>query len=382
MTRKLFEDVAAGAENAARAPAPGVAAADAKKRAARRMIMRWLWAVAALVFVMILVGGMTRLTDSGLSITEWNLVFGTLPPLSDAHWASEFAKYQNTTEYRQINAGMTLEAFKGIYWWEWGHRLLGRFIGLVYLLPLLFFAATKRIPRGWGLRLVVIGLLIALQGAVGWWMVYSGLGATHRTDVAPYRLAAHLGMAFGLFALLINAALNMAQDESWLLQARRRRSRGLTKFSAVLLCVILFQVIAGALVAGLDAGKQYTDWPMMGAEWFPSEGAGLTPFWHNFFEDAALTQFNHRLIAYGLMILVLAYWLRAKRSGHAGARRRAGWLAMGVWGQAMLGVSTLMHGAPVGLSILHQGCAALLTALAVLNAHRAAYPEPEAIARG
>ena len=311
----------------------------------------WLLCVCALVVLMILVGGATRLTDSGLSITEWRPVTGAIPPLSASDWASEFAKYQATTEYQLQNAGMSLAEFQTIYWWEWGHRLLGRLIGLVYALPFLWFLLAGRL-KGRAAALSGLLLLGGLQGFVGWWMVESGL--VDRLDVAPYRLAAHLGLAF----LILGFGFWLALGAFGVPRARFGWPAG------AFLGLLFMQILAGAAVAGSDAGKAYADWPTIGGEAFPSTYAALSPFWHNLFENHAAVQFNHRSLGYLVALCALALGALAWRRGR---RRLGGALAAGALAQAFLGVATVLGAAPLGLSLAHQGGAAALWLLALAH---------------
>lgn len=267
------------------------------------IVQTWLVVVAALVFLIIMVGGATRLTDSGLSITHWSPIHGVIPPLSESDWNQEFQLYQNIPEYKLQNKGMSLNEFKFIFWWEWAHRLLGRLIGLVYLVPFLIFAFTKRIRGQAILGYLSIGLLIGFQGFIGWWMVSSGLDG-NRIDVAPYRLASHLGLAFLLFGILV-ALLNPV----------RRALNGHFGFAFWVMLFIYAQVILGALVAGNRAGFVYNDWPTIGGKWLPDAYLVLQPIWHNFFENQQNTQFNHRIWAYILFVLTLiSLFIRSKTS--------------------------------------------------------------------
>lgn len=316
----------------------------------------WLFAVAVLVFAMVLVGGGTRLTDSGLSITEWRPVTGAIPPLSDADWAREFALYRQIPEYRQVNAGMTLGEFQVIYWWEWGHRLLGRVIGAAFLLPFLVLLATKRVPRQlvwpcWGLF-----LLGGLQGAVGWWMVSSGL--VDRVDVAPERLTVHLGLALVLFCALIWCAL-----EAWSGPERSASSR---RWGLAVLGLALAQCLLGGLVAGNDAGRVYTDWPTMGGGLWPPEYAGAS-LWATLAHSAAAVQLHHRLGAYVLLAVVTIWVWRARGRSDGGP---AALVLLAVLTQAALGVATLVNGAPTDLSLLHQAGAVAVLATATWAAWR------------
>lgn len=342
-------------------------------------VAMWQFAVAALVVLMIIVGGLTRLTDSGLSITEWNLVTGTLPPMSAQGWASEFAKYQQIPEFTEMNYDMGLAEFKTIYWWEWGHRFLGRIIGLAYLIPFVVFLARGSIPAGWTGRLVVPGLLILMQGVVGWWMVTSGL--TERVDVAPYRLAVHLGLAFVILSLLVWNGLRLSRPDHESLVARRRRFPGMVGAVTAIGALTFVQILAGALVAGHDAGRGYTDWPLMNGAILPPEATEMTPFWRNLFENPALVQFDHRVIGYVLFAAIIWLWFRSRRTGHARLKRWHDWVLVAATGQMLWGILTVLNGAPLGYAIVHQAGAIVLTVLIVRARYEAAYPTEQKIAR-
>lgn len=319
----------------------------------------WLLSICALLVGMILLGGATRLTDSGLSITEWQPVTGALPPLSAADWQSAFRKYQTTAEFRLQNSGMSLEEFKGIFLWEWAHRLVGRVIGLAFGLPFLVFWALGRL-RGRVLACLGVLGLGGAQGALGWWMVQSGLSA--RLDVAPMRLAMHLGLAFiilGMSALLAMQALG------W---PRRQVAIGVPRLWVIGFAVLLFlQILAGAAMAGSDAGRAYTDWPRIGGAWIPL-GYGQSGFsWHELFEDHAVVQFHHRMLGYGVALAGLALGLWAWRRGVGAARVLGLMLALGVLAQMILGIATLVHAAPLDLSLAHQGGAIVLWLMAMAS---------------
>jgi len=371
--RSIFEDVGEG-------KATPAAAAPARKREARRAIALWLLGLAVLVAVMVLVGGLTRLTDSGLSITEWAPVMGALPPLSEADWRAAFEAYQGTTEFQQQNAWMTLADFKPIFWWEWGHRLLGRLIGGVWLVGLLAFLWAKRIPAGWTGRLVLPGVLGGLQGAVGWWMVASGLSGG--LDVASYRLALHLGLAFVIFMVLIWLALRVRLDEVALLKARRRRLPALMGVAGALVVLVFGQILAGALVAGIDAGRGYVDWPLMQGRFLPGEAFEMTPLWVNFFENPALVQFVHRMLGYLVLAFGIVFALRCGRSGHGATRNLGRWTGVAILAQVLVGIVTVMHASPLGIALAHQGGALVVVAVLVRAKFEIAYPGEQSIARG
>ena len=264
---------------------------------ANRSIAFWLFACCALVFAMIVVGGVTRLTHSGLSIVEWQPIIGTLPPLTAVQWQETFAKYQLTPEFRQVNHAMTLAEFKGIFWWEYVHRLLGRAIGVVFLVPFLWFAARRRIPPGYGWMFAAIFVLGGLQGAMGWYMVMSGLVDDPR--VSQFRLTAHLGLALAIFAAMFWAALSLIAPERAMLGARQRSTRRLAIGVAALVFVM---AMTGGFVAGIRAGFAYNTFPLMNGALVPAEIFMLEPPWRNFFWNMATVQFDHRLIALALNV--------------------------------------------------------------------------------
>jgi heme a synthase len=325
----------------------------------------WLIAVAALIAVMVLVGGATRLTESGLSIVEWKPVTGTLPPLNEAQWVQAFEGYKAIPQYRELNAGMSLSEFKTIFWWEWSHRLLGRIIGAVYLLPFLYFLWRGALSAELKRRLWLIFALGALQGGVGWWMVASGL--TQRTEVSQYRLATHL-----MLALIILASI------MWTLRRMTARPQPIVsrrlKISAVALLALTFvQLYFGALVAGLRAGRIYNTWPEIDGALIPS-AARLwfeTPWWRNLFDNPLTVQFEHRMTAYALLILALVHAIDATRSRAGAAVTSGAWsLLAAIMLQAALGILTLLHQVPIDLALAHQATAMVVLALAVLQTER------------
>jgi cytochrome c oxidase assembly protein subunit 15 len=328
--------------------------------------------MALLVFAMVVIGGATRLTDSGLSITEWRPVTGAVPPLSEAGWAAEFEKYRRIPEYRYVNAGMSLSEFKFIYWWEWGHRFLGRIIGLAFAGPFLFFLATRRVPKRLVGRCWLLLGLGGLQGAVGWWMVSSGL--SERVDVAPERLTVHLGLALVLFAMLVWSAL-----DAWRGPAAPARGRWVAAGYALLSFVFL-QCLLGGLVAGNDAGRVFTDWPLMGGELVPAEYGAAGGLWRTLAHDLAAVQLHHRLAGYLLFVAAWAFALTAwRRSSAPELAWSAGLLAAVVTGQMLLGIVTLVHAAPIGLGIAHQAGAVLTLGAAALLAWTVRRSGPEAL---
>lgn len=328
-------------------------------------VRAWLWTVAALVFLMVVVGGATRLTESGLSITEWKPITGVLPPLSDAAWQAEFEKYKQIPQYAQLFPTMDLAGFKSIFYWEWAHRLLGRVIGLVVALPLVFFWATGRI-RG-ALRWQLLGVLAlgGLQGAVGWWMVSSGLSG--RVEVAPERLATHLLLASLTYVALIAIAVGLKPS------AERRASTGARAVGIAFLLLVLLQIGLGALVAGGRAGLVYNTWPLMDGHFVPPVAylTNLTPFWLNFLENVTTVQFDHRMTAYAVLIVALLHvWQMAGQGGAAFRRARA--LVALVLCQVGLGIATLVLVVPLWAGLLHQAFAMLVLAMATVHARRLA----------
>lgn len=325
----------------------------------------WLAAVAVLVFAMIVAGGATRLTGSGLSITEWQPIQGAIPPLSEADWRAAFDKYKEIPEYRLVNRGMSLGEFKVIYWWEWAHRFLGRFIGAAFVLPLAFFWATGQLRRGLAIRLLGILLLGALQGGIGWYMVQSGL--VDRVDVSHYRLALHLVVAFLILGLLVWTALSLSprREANPRLVLGRHRA-----FAATLVCLVLVQVVLGAFVAGLEAGLVHDTWPLMDGRFVPDGLLALEPWYLNFGENVTTVQFSHRMVAYGMVVLVaLHVWSlwRARALEASGVTLAAAALA-----QAGLGIWTLLAGVPLPLALMHQTGAAALLVAAVWHLRRIA----------
>jgi heme a synthase len=334
----------------------------------QRAIRIWLYAVAALIFAMVLVGGATRLTESGLSIVEWKPVTGALPPMSEAAWQAEFDKYKTIPQFTQLNHRMTLGEFKAIFWWEWAHRLMGRVIGAAFLLPFLFFLAKGWIGEGLRWRLWAIFALGALQGAVGWWMVASGL--TERVNVSQYRLATHLILACIIFAAVLWTALRLAQRDPVEVPPRIRAG------AIGLLILALFQIYLGALVAGLRAGLIYNTWPLIDGAFVPDAARLLhdTPAWRNLFENALMVQFNHRMAAYALLALALAHAIDT-----AATARRAAGSALVLAGlialQAAIGILTLLRQVPIDLALTHQAGAIVVLAAAVFHAQRASVKE-------
>jgi heme a synthase len=376
--RNIFEDV--GQPQAA-APQGGMIAA--RPQGARRGIRLWLVALFLLVAVMIAVGGMTRLTDSGLSITEWRPVTGAIPPMDAAAWDAEFAKYQATDEFRLQNASMTLAEFKTIYWWEWGHRQLGRVIGLVWALGFAGFALARKIPAGWTPRLLLVGGLGGLQGAIGWWMVSSGLTGG-MLDVASYRLATHLGLAFVILGLIAWYVFLLGRREADLLQARRVREGKLFGMTTGLMHFAFLQILLGALVAGIDAGRAFPTWPDMNGQFFPADAFYVPgrPVWAAFFENAGLVQFIHRMSGYLLFAFAVVVWLRGRRSVHGSTRMAYHAMMAMMLGQVLLGIGAVLTMASLHVALTHQIGAVILWVLIIRARHLAGYPVAGSIQRG
>ena len=372
--RKLFEEV--GAETPKAQPAGGMI--DKGRGGARGAIRVWLMLLFALVMAMIVVGGMTRLTDSGLSITEWKPVTGAMPPLDAAHWQEEFELYQQSPQYRIMNNQMTLDEFKSIYWWEWGHRQLGRVIGLVWALGFLGFLVTKKIPTGWTGRLLLLGALGGLQGAIGWWMVASGL-VGEMVSVASYRLAIHLGLAFVILGFIAWYTFALKRPERELMQARRGREAKLFSMGTGLMHFAFLQILLGALVAGIDAGRSYTDWPLMAGGFFPPQPFDLQPVWRNFFEDPGLVQFMHRMAGYLLFVFGLVTWLRARKSANRNTRFRFNAVMAMMLVQVVLGIVTVLYVAQMHIAITHQIGAVVLWVLIIRARFGAQYPKAQSI---
>jgi cytochrome c oxidase assembly protein subunit 15 len=348
--------------------------AGSSKTAPPRAVRAWLITVAALIAVMVLVGGATRLTESGLSIVEWKPITGTLPPLSEQHWTEAFEAYKTIPQYRELNAGMSLHDFKTIFWWEWSHRLLGRVIGFVYLLPFLWFLWRGAFDADLKRRLWIIFGLGALQGGVGWWMVASGL--SQRVEVSQYRLATHLVLALVIFAAIVWTLRRLSDRRPVPVPAR-------LKLTAVVLLVLTFvQLYFGALVAGLRAGRVFNTWPEIDGGLIPA-AARLwfeAPWWRNLFDNPLMVQFEHRMTAYALLALATVHAVDAVRS-RSEAARGALMLAAAIALQAVLGILTLLYQVPILLGLAHQAVAILVLTLAVLQAGRPAAQQPEAPAQ-
>ena len=340
---------------------PAIDADEAQQKLAP--VRRWLWICAAMIFAMVVIGGITRLTESGLSITEWGPVTGTLPPLTEAAWQAAFAKYQLIPEFHAKNAGMTLAEFKTIFWWEYVHRLWGRLIGAVFAIPFIWFVATRRVRGALAWRLAGLLALGGVQGAVGWWMVASGL--VDRVDVSPYRLATHLGLALIIYALIVRLAFDLSGGPP----SRGARLQG---FGRLVIGAIALTILAGAFVAGTDAGLVYNSFPLMDGRLIPAGYADLAPWWRNAFENVASVQFHHRWIAVATLVLSLAYvgGLHAQAVDRR-TRRLASWLGAAILAQVAIGIVTLLHAVPVTLGAAHQAGAVIVLTLALATHHAA-----------
>ena len=374
--RSIFEEVGEDVKPEEVAPRTGVI--DKAPKGARRAIRGWLMLVFALVALMVLVGGATRLTDSGLSITEWKPVTGAIPPMNDADWASEFAKYQASPEFQLQNSKMTVAEFKSIYWWEWGHRQLGRFIGVVWTIGFLFFWLSKKIPAGWTNRLLGLGVLGGVQGAIGWWMVSSGLTG-RMVDVASYRLAIHLGLAFIILGLSAWYIFLMSRPEAEIMQARRGREGKLFSMSTGLMHLAFLQILLGALVAGIDAGRGYIDWPLMGGQVIPDGMFDYVPWWSNFFENPALVQFIHRLVGYLVLAFAIVVWRRSRSCGNRKTKAAFNMLLAMVSVQVVLGITTVMLAAQMHVALTHQFGAILLWVMILRSRFLAGYPVAQSV---
>lgn len=340
----------------------------------RALIRWWLYFVCALILAMVVVGGATRLTESGLSITEWKPIHGVIPPLSEAEWEEELEKYRQIPEYQLINKGMSLDEFKFIFWWEWAHRLLGRFIGVAFFVPMVALWATGRIEPWLKPRLVVGLALGGLQGFVGWWMVASGL--VDRVDVSQYRLATHLTLALVIFGYLFWLARRLAPlpDPD---PFERNRMSGLAK---LVLALIFVQIFLGGLVAGLNAGLTFNTWPLMDGQIVPKGLLVMEPAWLNFFENVMTVQFQHRMTAYLLIVVGLALTIGTLRVSQRKELRRAGaHVGAFIVLQAVFGILTLIWQVPLSIALVHQGFAVFVLAasvdyLAILKGPFAARP--------
>jgi cytochrome c oxidase assembly protein subunit 15 len=358
-------DIAKGTQN------PILPARLERIRRSRTLIRWWLYFVCALILAMVVVGGATRLTESGLSITEWKPIHGVIPPLNEAEWEEELEKYRQIPEYQLINKGMSLDEFKFIFWWEWGHRLLGRFIGVAFFVPMVAFWAAGRIEP-WLKPKLLIGLALGgLQGFVGWWMVASGL--VDRVDVSQYRLATHLTLALIIFAYLFWIARRLTP----LTEPLPVEQAKLTGLSVLLLVLVFVQIFLGGLVAGLNAGLTFNTWPLMDGQLIPGGLLVMEPAWLNFFENVLTVQFQHRMTAYLLVVVALILMMTTFKVSQRKELRRAGaHVGAFVLLQAVFGVLTLIWHVPLSVALVHQGFAVVVLAASVdhLAVLKGAYP--------
>ena len=334
----------------------------------QKSIAVWLFICCAMVFIMVVVGGVTRLTDSGLSIVEWQPVSGTLPPMSQSDWDEFHQKYQQSPQYQQINKGMSVDEFKTIFWWEYIHRVLGRLIGLVFFIPFVYFLIKKQIDKPLGIKLSGIFILGGLQGLMGWYMVMSGL--VDDPHVSQYRLTAHLGLAFVIFAAMFWVATDLLYDRNKS-PHNPEALKGIRRFSIGLSWLIFIMVLSGGLVAGIRAGLAYNTFPLMNGHFIPPEIFMLEPWWRNFFDNMATVQFDHRMIAWILMFTVPYFWFKARKQQLSDSAKLAcNLLLIMLVIQVGLGISTLLLAVPLILGAAHQGGAMLLFTAALWVNHK------------
>ncbi|ETS11572.1 heme A synthase [Bartonella quintana JK 68] len=328
----------------------------------RKQIQVWLYSILLLCLAIVLVGGATRLTGSGLSITDWRPIHGVIPPIGAEQWQEEFLKYQQIAQYKLLNRDMTLNAFKVIFWWEWAHRILGRLVGLLALLGLIWFWATKRIEKNILLKLTIVPILIAFQGAIGWWMVASGIGQSNLTSVSQYRLAFHLITA--CFIITFVTYLSRGFTE----YSEKPANQRVQRFAGWLVVLILIEIYFGALVAGLHAGKVYNTWPLMDGQFIPDGLMQHNPVWLNLFENPLTIQFIHRFFAYFLFFVTIihAFYVQ-KNIPHSTHSRRAFFICVMIVVQAFLGIITLLHEVPIGLGLIHQSVALAILCFSVVH---------------
>lgn len=333
----------------------------------QKPIAIWLLVCCAMVFAMIVLGGVTRLTGSGLSMVEWDPIMGILPPLNQAQWQETFLLYQQFPEYIQKNAGMSLDEFKSIFWFEYAHRVLGRSIGIVFLLPFLFFLITRRVDRALSPKLIAMFVLGGLQGLLGWYMVKSGL--INEPHVSQYRLTAHLGLAVAIYFYMFWVALDLLYPTTD--ERTKYANRKLTGFSLLVSFSIFFTILSGGFVAGTRAGFAYNTFPLMGGQWIPDGLLSLSPAWRNFFENVTTVQFDHRVLAMLLCAMVFVLWGVLARSEQVPRVRTGGHLLLAAMAmQIALGISTLLLHVPVTLATAHQAGAIVLFTASVFLSHQ------------
>jgi len=328
-----------------------------------RPIVIWLLLVCTLIFAMVILGGVTRLTNSGLSMVEWKPVVGWLPPLSDSAWQETFSKYQQSPEYLKINKGMSVDEFKGIFYFEYAHRVLGRIIGLAFLLPFLYFLIRKKLQRSMTPKLVIMFVLGGLQGVLGWYMVKSGL--VNNPHVSQYRLTAHLSAAMAIYCYILWVAMGMIWNNSANIMVDGFMK--IRRFGLIVTSMIVLMILSGGFVAGTRAGLAFNTFPLMGNSFVPPDLFSMSPFYLNFFENIATIQFDHRLIAYALTLMIPIFWWRIVRSDlQQRTKTIANLFLLMLVIQLGLGISTLLMHVPVALAATHQGGALVLLTLAVL----------------
>ncbi|MCZ2328325.1 COX15/CtaA family protein [Bartonella sp. F02] len=328
----------------------------------RKKIRIWLYTILLLCLIIVLVGGATRLTGSGLSITEWKPIHGMIPPIGIDEWQEEFSKYQQIAQYKLLNSDMTLNAFKVIFWWEWAHRILGRLVGFVALFGLIWFWSTKRIEKDILPKLIVVPILIGIQGVIGWWMVASGLGQSHLTSVSQYRLAIHLIAACLVVIFVTYLSQGLAE------YSEKPAKQAIQRFAGWLVFFILVEIYFGALVAGLHAGKVYNTWPLMDEQVIPEGLFNYNPIWTNLFENPLTVQFMHRCAAYFVLIIAVVHALYLRRNiPHSIHARRAFLLCLAIFIQGFLGIITLLNDAPISLSLIHQSIALAVLCFSVVH---------------
>ncbi|MEO8244694.1 MAG: heme A synthase [bacterium] len=378
--RSIFEEVGATGAGSVR-PKGGMIAAPSQ--GARGAIRLWLVVIFMMVAAMIAIGGLTRLTDSGLSITEWRPVMGALPPLNAEDWAAQFGLYQASPQFKLMNSQMDLASFKTIFWWEWGHRELGRLVGLVWAVGFFFFVLTRRVPAGWTRRLLGLGVLGGLQGAIGWWMVSSGLTGV-MVSVASYRLAIHLGLAFTILGLCAWYVFLLGRSETDLMQAGRNGERRLAGMATGVMHLLFLQLLLGALVAGIDAGRAFPTWPDMNGQFFPTDAFYVPgrPMWAAFFENPGLVQFIHRMVGYLLFAFGVVTWLRGRQSAYRATRGAFNAVMVMLVAQVCLGIYTALTAAQLHVAITHQLGAVILWVLVIRARHMAMYPVQGSIRKG
>ena len=347
-------------------PAEAILAAPRTHQPAPRAVAAWLFVCCALVFAMVVVGGVTRLTGSGLSIVEWQPIIGAIPPLTDADWQTAFEKYQQIPQFKLVNHSMTVAEFKGIFWWEYVHRLLGRLIGFAFFVPLLWFIARRQIPAGYAWKLFGIFVLGGLQGAMGWYMVKSGL--VDDTRVSQFRLTAHLALALAIFAAMFWTGLTLVDPEPARPSPSQRTAR---RWAIAFIALVCMMIVTGGFVAGIRAGFAYNTFPLMNGSVVPSEIFMIEPLWRNFFWNMATVQFDHRLIAWLTAFIATLLWLKVSATDGLPPRARIGghFLLILVALQIALGIATLLLVVPIPLAAAHQAGAVLVFAAALNVAH-------------